>query len=187
MKHFTPERWLRMQDMTRPDEVRAALQEWQRATEDYRSELNRILPAGDAYADLRGFAKHIPLHDGLVLANWYSGGRLHFVVRLEPPEYRLVTLTYDLADEPSVVAHAFPDDLRTDELEWMYDEVSLSRPASHPEAEAVYQHNVLLGNGWELCIPFSNVRVGRPTAWLPPPETSTDPSPWSMTSMVQSR
>src|SRR5262249_38266190 len=176
MNYFTPERWLRMQNMAQPQLVHAALEDWYRALDEYRAELKRILLEGKAYADLRSFASHVSLHDGCVLASWFAGSRLHLLVRPERPATRLVSLAYDLAGEPSMVAHTFPAEVRTDSLEWMYDEVSLLRQPSSAEEEPIFAHNILLGNGWELCIPFTRLRLGRPSTWLPIPSQDGPPA-----------
>jgi hypothetical protein len=166
MKYFTPSRYLRLQNMAEPDTVLAALNEWDQAVKQYRADLAPILPPGEKYEDLRSFALHVSLHDGVVLASWFARGRLYLVVRPEPPATRLVSLTYSLAGEPVVVDHAFPDHVRTDTMEWMYDEIARLPLGSTPPDEAVFTHNILLGNGCELCIPFTRMKVGRPSMWL---------------------
>jgi hypothetical protein len=165
MKYFTPERWLRMQKMADPQTVLTALTEWERAIEAYQAEQKRLLPKGEKYEHLRYFASQVCLHDGVVLANWFAGSQLHLVVRPEAPGARLVALSYTLAGDPVVIPHTFPAEVRTDTMEWMYDEIDLL-PQPDPD-EPVFTHNVLLGNGWELCIPFTHMKLRRPSSWLP--------------------
>jgi hypothetical protein len=158
-----------MQSGVDPQIVLSTLEEWYRAMDDYRAELKRILPKGEEHEHLRSFASHVSLHDGVVLASWFAGGRLRLIVRPEAPAARLVSLTYTLAGEPVIITHAFPAEVRTDTMEWMYDEVGLL-PQASPDDEPVFTHNVLLGNGWELCIPFTRLKMRRPAAWLPAAE-----------------
>lgn len=168
MRYFTPDRWLRLQPMAQPDLVHAALLEWYQAIDDYRRELQRILPADAAHADLRALAALDCLHDGVILATWFAGGDLRLLVRPEQPDSPLVSLTYQLAGTPTTILHSFPAEVRTDSLEWMYDEI-----ARMPDEPPVFAHHVLLGNGWELCIPFVTVTLDRPATWLPILETSS--------------
>src|SRR5262245_46244763 len=122
MKYFTPERYVRLQDLTDEKSVRAAIQEWEDATAEYARHLEKLLPK--LPKGLRTFAKSRSLHDAEVLAMWQEGtGRLKIVVQRENDPTHVLLLGYSLTEPPRVDRAALPEPHRTVTPTWLYDEI----------------------------------------------------------------
>ncbi len=166
MKYFTPEFYLRGQ--SRDHAVLAEVeQEWDQAGDRYVAYLRTIedrIPRG-----IRFLHDNYHLHDALVLSMGRQGDTFVVVLRLEwPPldmQSELVLFTYDLTGEPVIDREALPPEHRCEtEVEWMYDEVELvegERPT--------FLHSILLGNGWEVRLPFRDVRAQQFRPLIPAP------------------
>src|SRR5712675_1067209 len=106
MKHFTPERWLRFQNVEDESALLSAHADWEQALTAYRAEMAQALPL--LPADLRRFAEGECLHDALLLGDWQTKGALHLLVRPEPPANDRALLGYALVEAPRVVLAALP-------------------------------------------------------------------------------
>src|SRR5436190_1490215 len=99
MKYFTPERFIRLQDRTKEESVRAAMAEWESAILQYDLYLQTIL--GDLPKPIRSFVQSASLHDAQVLAIWQeSPKRLKLIVQREDDPAHLLLLSYALAAPP---------------------------------------------------------------------------------------
>lgn len=157
MRYFTPERWLRLQDVDTPEAFADGQTGWQAALDAYRAELARLahrLPAG-----LADFARDVCLHDGVVVGSWLGEGRLVLLVR---DEGGVVELAYDLAGPPVVLRDVLPTGWRSDEPQWAYDEVGVDGDA--------FTHDVLLRDGTELRLRFVRLACSRVAPLLATPE-----------------
>jgi hypothetical protein len=154
MKHFTPVRWVQLQDVATEASFRAAHAEWEEALADYRHELDAIRPR--LVDTLRRFADAESLHDALLVAGWRESKRLTLLVKPEPPSDRYVVLTYTLTGEPGINPSALPPEYRTEHATWMYDEISIEGD--------VFVHSILMSNGVEITVRFDHFEVARPEA-----------------------
>src|SRR5688572_18695605 len=126
MKHFTPERYLRLGNLNEEREFLAAQEQWEEAIAGYRAQLQRIrkeLPRG-----LRQLVESVYLHDARVLSMHQK--EENFVVTLQPESdpHRLVVLGYSLVEEPLVKMNQLPEDRCRTPIQWLYDELDLDRP-----------------------------------------------------------
>lgn len=161
-----------MQSGADPQVAVATLDEWDRAIADYREELTRILPEDGSLRDLRDFAERECLYDGVIVANWVAANTLHLLIQPTPPGEQFLELTYTLAGDPVILRDVFPGEYQSDAPVWMYDEISRVNQGPGANGEPVFQHNVLLGNGWELCVRFVHLKATRVSAWFPAPESA---------------
>ena len=161
MKYFTPDLWLRMQSGVNPETFLMAYDEWERELTAYTEEVSRIIPQDRRYRHLRRFALQESLHDAVVQGCWFATQyRLNLLVQPEPPAERLVLLDYALVGEPVVNRNLLPQEFRTSQVTWMYDEFALLG-ATDSADEPVFTHNILFGNGCELIICFRQFEVSR--------------------------
>jgi hypothetical protein len=171
MKHFTPERYLRLGNLDNEQAFLAAQQEWEQAISGYGEQLQQIhkeLPSG-----LRKLVKTVYLHDARVLSMHQNEEQ--FVITLQPesdPE-RLVVLGYSLVEEPVVNTQSLPPERCREPVEWLYDELDLDRPESPrglpapPSGKPTFRHNILLSNGWEVILRFRSAWSSRPLRVIP--------------------
>lgn len=169
MKYFTPERYLALGNLHDERVFLAAQQEWETAITGYRDHLDQIrkkLPRS-----LRQIVTSVYLHDARVLS--ISQGEW-FVITLQPttdPE-RLVTLYYELVEEPEVRQGVLPADRCREPVEWLYDELDLDRPEAPrglaaPSGPPTFRHSILLSNGWEVQLRFRAAGAKRPVRVFP--------------------
>ena len=134
------------------DIVDAAEDEWAIANQRYEEHL-RAIEAG-LPPNVRAF-NDLLLHDAQVELIARQGSRLVIILRKDIPPRDLVTVTYDLIDEPAL--EPFAHDLR----DW-------SGPALvnfaefdvlHDSGEAVYIQEIVFNNGWLLRLRFRDVQV----------------------------
>lgn len=174
MKYFTPERLARLQDHSDEKQFLAALDDWERALEDYWQQLNDTQQRLRAIQpplprNLLEFLKYfttVSLHDARVL-DMYFGGRSRFRITLHPefqPE-RLVVLTYSLDEPPQVQASVLPEQLRSEPITWLYDEVILED--NRNGREPLFHHSILLSDGSEIGLRFRSVTIERPVPLVP--------------------
>ena len=162
MKYLTPDRLIRLADLTDESAFLAATEAWEDGLARYRDQLQRIetkLPSG-----LRRLVETVYLHDAAIL-EMSRGQRGRFTITLHPESdpARLVTLDYALLEEPSVDENALPDLLRSSPICWFYDELD----AEERGGETTFRHDILLSNGWEVRLRFRKVVVHRPYSLIP--------------------
>lgn len=174
MKYFTPERLTRLQDHSDEKQFLAALDDWERALEDYWQQMKEIPqrlagsqpPLSKNLQEFLKFFTSVSLHDARVL-DMYFGDRSDFHITLQPefqPE-RLVVLTYSLDEPPRIQANVLPEQLRSQPINWLYDEVTwdgLTR-----EGKQVLRHTILLSDGREVDLCFYSVAIERPISLVP--------------------
>src|SRR5262249_51968281 len=99
MKHFTPERYLRLGNLDDEQAFLDAQQQWEEAYTAYRDQLQRIRK--ELPRSLRDLVDSVYLHDARVLTMHQSDQ--NFFITLQPPSdpERLVVLGYSLVEEPS--------------------------------------------------------------------------------------
>jgi hypothetical protein len=177
MQYFTPELFVRLQDLT----DRGASADWDRAAERYSAALQQTLPR--LPASVRKLVGQDLLHDAEVLCIAQSRDNLSVTLQPERADGRLLVLSYTLVEEPTVNRAAIPDKYRTEYIAWMYDEFDLREPtAGSPSRRRgvsarngpvpVYCHDILLSNGWELFLRFRQLKVTRPQRLLPAPRSA---------------
>jgi hypothetical protein len=171
MKYFTPARYLRLGNLTDERAFLAGHEDWERAIADYKAHLQRI--RGRLPAALRRLVESVYLHDARVV-DMHQGQRSRLTITLQPeslPSQRVV-LAYSLVEPPVIDAVALPEEARSEPLEWLYDELDV-KPADKAgrrgAVQQVFQHDILLSNGWEMRLHFRAVTVRRPQALIPPP------------------
>jgi hypothetical protein len=170
MKYLTPERYLRLDNLSNEQAFLAAQQQWEEALTSYQEQLQRIwkqLPRA-----LQKLLKSVYLHDSRVLTMHQIDQE--FFITLQPPSDpgRLVVLGYSLVEEPSVEQDVLPQDRRREPIEWLYDELDLDRPEGPrglpPSSDKpTMRHNILLSNGWEVTLRFRSIWVKRPIRVIP--------------------
>jgi hypothetical protein len=159
MRYFTPDRWLRLQDVSTREAFDGAHAGWQEALAAYRAELDRV---NDQFPPaLSRFAHSVCLHDGVLVGSWLGDGHLFLQVRPEDGS-DVVQLEYVLAGDPVVLRGMLPKALVSDEPGWAYDEVGMDETGT-------FTHDVLLRNGTELRLRFSHFVCSRVAPLLPVP------------------
>lgn len=174
MKYFTPERLSRLQDHSDERQFLAALADWERVLEAYWKQLNEtqqklrvIQPSvSKNLHEFLVFFSTVSLHDARVLDMYYYEGGSRFRITLHPefqPE-RLVVLTYTLDEPPQIQANVLPEQLRTEPIRWLYDELTLE---SSKMGIRSLSHSILLSDGSEVKLCFSYVAIERPVPLVP--------------------
>lgn len=174
MKYFTPERLARLQDHSEERQFLAALDDWEHALEDYWQQLNEIQqrlrgiqpPLPKNLQEFLKFFTTVSLHDARVL-DMYFGGRSRFriTLHLEFQPERLVVLTYSLVEPPRIKVNVLPEQLHSEPIVWLYDELTLE-PQSGKE-KPVFHHAILLSDGSEVRLRFCSVTIERPVPLVP--------------------
>jgi hypothetical protein len=160
MKYFTPERYLRLGNLEDESAFLAAHDEWERAIADYKEHLQSIrarLPAG-----LRRLVETVYLHDARVV-DMLLGARNRLTITLQPeslPTHRIV-LAYSLLEPPTILGEALPESVRSEPLEWLYDELDVEQ-GEPADGRPIISHDILLSNGSEVKLRFRTVSVTRP-------------------------
>ncbi len=177
MRYFTPELFVRLQDLS----DRAAPKEWDRAAESYLAALtetmSRLPPA------VQKLAGHTILHDAEVLCVSQAKDNLSITLQPELADGHLIVLSYTLVEAPKINLAAFSDKYRTEYVAWLYDEIGLEKPGTHQPSGrrrttqgngevSVYRHDILLSNGCELSLRFRQLKVTRPQQVLPATRSS---------------
>jgi hypothetical protein len=174
MNYFTPKLFVRLQDIR--DE--AAIQDWEQAVREYASSLagiRRRLPAS-----LRRLLKEFPLHDAEVLCMTRLKETLSITLRPELSD-KLLILSYNLIEAPSINRSALPPEHRTEQAAWLYDELGLELVSGSPNRltaadrargdgrATTYTHSILFSNGWEVRLKFRTFKLSCPETFLPAP------------------
>jgi hypothetical protein len=168
MKYFTPE--LLALGVTEDDEqLNEQERQWDDAGARYVAYLDSVRP--HMPPGLRRLDADYYLHDAAVLGMGRQGRLFVMVLRLDTPPYSLLTLHYDLVDDPVILRDALPAGLRTpaDVVEWQYDEIERDPPD--------WRQLILLSNGWEVRLHFRDVQVQEAQALIPAPHVAPTLSP----------
>lgn len=174
MKYFTPERLARLQDHSDEKQFLAALDDWERALEDYWQQLNEIQqrlretqpPLAKNLQEFLKLFTTVSLHDARVLDMYFgSRSRFRITLHLEFQPERLVVLTYSLDEHPQIQANVLPEQLRSDPVAWLYDEVTFEDSTS--SGEPLFRHSILLSDGSEVGLRFRSVTIERPVPLVP--------------------
>jgi hypothetical protein len=175
MRYFTPERLAHLQDHSDERQFLSALDDWESALEAYWQQLKEIQqmlraiqpPLPKNLQEFLIFLTTVSLHDARVL-DMYFGGRSRFRITLHPelPAGRLVILTYSLLDPPPQIENnVLPELLRSEPTAWMYDELTLESGTNR--GRRIFCHDILLSDGSEVRLRFSNVTLERPVPLVP--------------------
>jgi hypothetical protein len=166
MKYFTPELFARLQDRD-SRAMDAADADWEAAEGRYEQRLQELGPAIDPV--LKRF-EGVLLHDATVESISRRDDQLIMVLRKDVPPRDVVTLTYTLAGEPFIDRNALPPQLRSQVMQFQYDELDVEQRAN----QACLTHSILFSNGWEVRVPFRDILVVLAQPIYPLPGT---PSP----------
>jgi hypothetical protein len=166
MKHFTPERYLRLGNLDDRDAFLAAQEDWERAVEGYQAQLQRVV--GEFPPGLRRVLETISLHDARVLDMWL-GDRKQFSITLHPESdpSRLVVFGYALVEPPRVEQDVLPESVRSEPVTWLYDELDFGGETR--QGKPAFTHDILLSDGREIRLHFRSVTVRRPLPLVPAP------------------
>lgn len=152
MKYFTPELYIRLQERN-PDAMDAADAAWDDAAQRYDNYLQTILPR--LPPAVRQLLDGYYLHDAEVLSAGRQGDAFVILLQLDVPPNDLLSLTYTLTAEPQIDRLALPAEHRSPRMTWQYEELEVcgSGETRH------YRHAILFSNGWEIQLPFRDVRL----------------------------
>jgi hypothetical protein len=152
MRYFTPDLYVRLQDQG-PNAMDAAEAAWADAAERYDGYLQTIVP--ELPPSVRQLLEGYYLHDAEVLSAGRQDDTFVILLQLDVPPNDLLSITYTLAGEPSIDRAALPAEHRSPRMTWQYEELEVCGrgDARH------YQQAILFGNGWEIQIPFHDVRL----------------------------
>jgi hypothetical protein len=152
MKYFTPDLYVRLQNRE-PDAMDAADSDWEAATQRYDDYLQSILP--ELSLPIRQLLEGYYLHDAEVLSAGRQGDCFVIVLQLDVPPNDLLSITYTLIAEPRIDRSALPAEYRSPRMTWQYEELEVcgSGEARH------YRQAILFSNGWEIQVPFREVRL----------------------------
>jgi hypothetical protein len=167
MKYFTPELLERF-GSDDPAIYKAAEAEWDEQCERYNNYLNSVkdtMPAG-----LRAIEENYYLHDAVIQAIGQRGLAFTIIMQLDNPPYSLLTVTYDLVEEPVIKQGVLSPERCTPNthVEWRYAEIEC-----RSTAPPTWLQSVLLSNGWEVLLHFRNVDVQQAKAMLPVPRDAS--------------
>jgi hypothetical protein len=179
MKYFTPERLVRLQDHSDERQFLAALDDWEAVQHSYLHHLGEIqqglsimescvipLPSPGNLRKFIKFLTTVSLHDALVL-DMDCGGRSRFRITLHPESQRerLVILTYTLAQPPQIKHQVLPEQVCSEPITWLYDELTL--PDWKGNEPKTFQHTILLSDGREVGLCSRDVTIDLPTSLVP--------------------
>ncbi len=170
MQYFTPELFVRLQTFRDATELNAVHAEWDSALARYREQVRDIEPL--LSPSLQRFLKEFCLHDAAILAMDRGPRTLTITLRLDPPQPFLLTLTYSLVDEPEINRSALPAEYRSPQPLWLYEELSIAPATSPKQGGTIYQHDILLSNGWEVRLRFWKLAFSKREALFPAPQSA---------------
>jgi hypothetical protein len=164
MNYFTPELIIMGQsedDATLNEQERL----WESAGGRYIAYLDSVRPRFPS--GLRRLDENYYLHDAIVCSLGRGERTLVMTLRLDPPPQSILTLVYDLVEDPIIIKDALPPGCSDigPVAEWQYNEIEMvdGNPPTWREL-------LLLSNGWELKLHFRDVHVEEAQAVLPMPE-----------------
>jgi hypothetical protein len=165
MNFFTRERYLALQE--RGDEAMdAADAAWAEAVARYDAYLQSIRP--EMPEAVRELVDGFHLHDARVLSMGRRGDTLVISLQLDVPPSELLTITYTLAGTPQLDQGLFPWATPGAAPTWLYEEIELVREGERSH----FVHSILFSNGWEVRLPFREVRVATAYPTFPAPRLS---------------
>lgn len=137
---------------------------WDEACVRYFSQLDALknaMPAG-----LRQRVDNYYLHDAVIRGMGQRGHSFIIMLQLDTPPESLLTLTYELVQDPVIDRAALaPEHCSTSSIvDWQYDETE--QIAGEP---ATWAQTILFGNGWEVRLHFRDMRVEEAQALIPTP------------------
>jgi hypothetical protein len=113
------------------------------------------------------------LHDATVQGLGRRGQNLVMILQLDTPPQSILTLTYELVEDPVVLREALPPEScgTGARVDWLYNEIEMV--FGDPPT---WRETLLLSNGWELSLHFRDVRVEEAQAVLPAPRIGVAPA-----------
>lgn len=177
MKYFTPERFVRLQDLSDEVAARAVMTDWDHAVEAYAVHLKRLQARSPK--ELGPFIELGSLHDARLVAMWQERQDvLRMLVQREREPSHIVDLNYRLVKPPRINQAAFPEAFRSVNAAWLYDELNVEPRTSFDPASRqifrttgkaarskttlpVFRHDILLSNGWEVGLRFYRLSIHR--------------------------
>ncbi len=163
MRYFTPELVVMGQST---DELVLAAQErlWEEAGNRYIAYLDSIRPQFPP--GLRRLDTSYFLHDAIIRGMGRREQVFVIILQLDTPPQSILTLTYDLVDDPVIVKDVLPPELcgTGPSVEWQYNEIEMV-----PGEAPTWRESLLLSNGWELKVHFRDIQVEEVQAVLPAP------------------
>jgi hypothetical protein len=165
MKYFTPE--LIVMGQAQEDRVLDEQERcWEEAGERYVAYLDTIRPHFPA--GLRQVDESYYLHVALIQGMGRRGQFFVIILQLDTPPQSILTFTYDLVEDPTIVKDALSAAFcgSSSTAEWQYNEIELV-----PGQPPTWRESLLLSNGWELTLHFRDIQVQEVQAVLPPPRT----------------
>lgn len=163
MRYFTPELIV----MGKSDDQRVLSEQdalWEQAGDRYVAYLNTVRPRFPQ--GLRQIDGSYYLHDAIVKAMGRRGQFFVIILQLDTPPQSILTFTYDLVEDPTIIKDALPSELcgTGSIVDWQYDEIEMV-PGDLP----TWRQSTLFNNGWELTLHFRDVQVQEVEAVLPAP------------------
>jgi hypothetical protein len=137
---------------------------WDTACEQYNVYLMSLEP--ELPAGLRHLEDHYRLHDAVIQGMGRRERTFVIVLQLDTPPQSLLTIAYDLLEEPLIQQEVLPPEYRSTGgvVDWQYDEVE-KVPGERP----TWRQSILLSNGWEVTLHFGDVKIEEIQALLPTP------------------
>lgn len=168
MKYFTPE-LIVAYGADDPAIWKDAEAKWEAACQQYNAALVLLKPAFPP--GLRCLEDSYVLHDAVIRSMGRRKETFVIVLQLDTPPQSLLTLAYDLMEEPIVKREILPADYRSTDghIDWQYDEIdkALDQPPS-------WRQSILLSNGWEIVLHFRDIRIEEIQALIPAPRESAE-------------
>jgi hypothetical protein len=126
---------------------------WSEAADHYDHYLQTILP--ELPPAIRQLIEGYYLHDAEVLSAGRQGDTFVLQLQLDVPPKDLLSITYTLTAEPLIDCSALPVEHRSSRMTWQYEELEVCGQGD----DRHYRHTILFSNGWEIQIPFREVRL----------------------------
>lgn len=136
---------------------------WEEAGDRYVAYLDTVRPCFPP--GLRQIDESYYLHDAAVRGLGRRGPIFVMILQLDTPPQSILTLTYDLVEDPIITRDAIPQEHcgTGPRADWQYNEIEMI-PGNPP----TWRESLLLSNGWEVLLHFRDVRAEEFQAVLPP-------------------